>query len=149
MSIRPAHVEDATDIATLLLATRKACMPYAPLAHSDEDVRQWVCNVLLPSGGVNVLCDGDHVLGFVATCSQPGEAWIDQLYVQADQLRCGVGSRLLLHALAHLPRPIRLYCFQANTGARAFYQRHCFEAVAFSDGSINEERCPDVLYVLT
>lgn len=148
MSIRPARVEDATDIATLLLTTRKACMHYAPLAHSDEDVRQWVRDVLLPSGGVNVLCDGDHVLGFMATSVQQGEDWIDQLYVRADQLRRGVGSRLLLHALAHLPRPICLYCFQANTGARAFYERHGFEVVAFSDGSTNEERCPDVLYML-
>ncbi|WP_396269453.1 GNAT family N-acetyltransferase [Ideonella sp.] len=148
MSIRTARLEDATDIATLLLATRKACMPYAPLAHSDQDVRQWVRDVLLPSGGVNVLRDGDHVLGFVATRSQPGEAWIDQLYVHAGQLRRGVGSRLLLHVLAHLPGPICLYCFQANRGARAFYERHGFEAVAFSDGSTNEERCPDVLYVL-
>lgn len=149
MSIRPARIEEAPDVATLLLATRKACMPYAPLAHSDEVVRQWVSSVLLPSGGVNVLCDGDHVLGFVATRLQQGEAWIDQLYVQADRLRRGVGSRLLLHALAQLPRPVHLYCFQANGGARAFYERHGFEAVAFSDGSTNEERCPDVRYVLT
>ncbi len=57
----------------------------------------------------------------------------------------------LLHTCTdrHLPRPIRLYCFHANTGARAFYERHGFKAVAFSDGSTNEERCPDVLYVLT
>lgn len=148
-TIRPARAEDAADIAALFLATRRACMPYAPLAHADEDVGQWVCDVLVPGVGVSVLSDGEHVLGFVATSLQNGEAWIDQLYVQPDLLRRGTGSRLLLHTLKQLPRPVHLYCFQANVGARAFYERHSFQAVAFSDGAANEERCPDVRYVLT
>ncbi|MGE3511045.1 MAG: histone acetyltransferase, partial [Vicinamibacterales bacterium] len=29
---------------------------------------------------------------------------------------------------------------------RVFYERHGFVAVAFGDGSGNEERCPDILY---
>jgi hypothetical protein len=32
--------------------------------------------------------------------------------------------------------------------ALSFYERHGFRAIAFSDGSANEERCPDVLYEL-
>jgi hypothetical protein len=32
---------------------------------------------------------------------------------------------------------------------QAFYQRHGFRAASFSDGSVNEESCPDVLYELT
>jgi hypothetical protein len=59
-----------------------------------------------------------------------------------------VSSRLLAHALASLDLPVRLYTFQANTRARSFYERHGFKAIAFSDGSANEERCPDVLYEL-
>jgi hypothetical protein len=33
-----------------------------------------------------------------------------------------------------------------DAAARRFYERHGYIAVAFSDGSGNEERCPDVLY---
>ena len=124
-------------------------MPYAQLAHEDDDVRHWVREVLLPAGGVNVLNDGEQILGFVASSLQNGEAWIDQLYVQPHLLRRGAGSRLLQHALKQLPRPVHLYCFQANVGARAFYERHGFRAVAFSDGAANEEHCPDVRYLLT
>jgi ribosomal protein S18 acetylase RimI-like enzyme len=53
---------------------------------------------------------------------------------------------LLEQAKALLGSPIRLYTFQANQGARRFYERHGFRAVAFGDGSNSEERCPDVLY---
>ena len=41
---------------------------------------------------------------------------------------------------------LRLYTFQSNEGARRFYERHGFAAVAFGDGSDNEEREPDVRY---
>ena len=148
-TIRPARAEDAADVAALFLATRKACMPYAAMAHEDDGVRHWVRKVLVPAGGVSVLSDREQALGFVASSLQNGEAWIDQLYVQSGLLRRGTGSRLLLHALKQLPRPVHLHCFQANVGARAFYERHGFQAVAFSDGAANEERCPDVRYVLT
>ena len=43
---------------------------------------------------------------------------------------------------------MRLYAFQQNEAARRFYERHGFVAIAFGDGSTNEERCPDVLYGL-
>jgi hypothetical protein len=36
----------------------------------------------------------------------------------------------------------------ANAGARRFYERHGFSAIEFTDGSANEERCPDVLFEL-
>ena len=58
----------------------------------------------------------------------------------------GIGSVLLEHAFAVLPSPIRLHTFQANAGARRFYERHGFRAIQLTDGQENEERCPDVLY---
>jgi GNAT superfamily N-acetyltransferase len=60
----------------------------------------------------------------------------------------GVGSVLLAHAIETLALPIRLYTFQQNVGARRFYERHSFQAIQFTDGEDNEERCPDVLYEL-
>ena len=60
----------------------------------------------------------------------------------------GIGSRLLGHAHGGLLRSIRLWTFQANAGARRFYERHGYRAIAFTDGRENEERCPDVLYEL-
>jgi hypothetical protein len=35
---------------------------------------------------------------------------------------------------------------QCNDAARLFYEKHGFKAIAFADGSANEEQCPDILY---
>ena len=61
----------------------------------------------------------------------------------------GIGSRLLDVVIneAKLVTPVlRLYAFQCNEAARRFYERHGFTAVAFGDGSGNEEGEPDVRY---
>ena len=60
----------------------------------------------------------------------------------------GIGTSLLAQALRTLALPIRLYTFQANAGARRFYERHGFIPIEFTDGQGNEEHCPDVLYEL-
>jgi ribosomal protein S18 acetylase RimI-like enzyme len=41
---------------------------------------------------------------------------------------------------------LELWCFQANTYARRFYERHGFKAIRFTDGHDNEEKTPDVRY---
>lgn len=75
-------------------------------------------------------------------------AWIDHLYLDPASVGRGIGTGLLKLALQTLPRPIRLYSFAENLGARRFYERHGFVPIAFGDGSENEEGCPDVLYEL-
>ena len=55
----------------------------------------------------------------------------------------GIGSRLLERAKAERPDGLDLWTFQANTGARRFYERHGFVEVARTDGD-NEEGEPDI-----
>jgi len=145
--LRPASGHDAPRVAQLLIDTRSKFMPYAPSAHSDDEVREWVAATLVPGGGVIVAEVRGRVLGAMAT-ARDGCAWITQMAVDPAVVGRGLGSTLLAHALSTLPRPIRLYTFQANNGARRFYERHGFAAVAFTDGQGNEEHCPDVLYEL-
>jgi GNAT superfamily N-acetyltransferase len=148
IALRPAAAEEACAVAEVMLASRKAFLPYAPSAHSDAEVHQWVSDVLIPSGGVTVACAGALIVGILATSRDAAHSWIDQLYVVPDHVDQGIGSLLLAHALQTLPRPVRLHTFQANHCARSFYERHGFKAIAFTDGQGNEERCPDVLYEL-
>jgi ribosomal protein S18 acetylase RimI-like enzyme len=70
---------------------------------------------------------------------------MDQLYVLPEHQRCGVGTRLVAQA-KRLRRVLRLFAFQSNEPAREFYEKHGFKAIAFGDGSANEEGAPDVLY---
>lgn len=147
-TLRAALIEDSRDAAEVLLSSRKEFLPFAPIAHSEAEVHQWVREVLIPSGEVTVASVGSRVVGVLAVTRETGISWIDQLYVAPGYTGRGVGSLLLRHALSVLEFPIRLYTFQANGRARMFYERHGFAAIVFSDGSANEEGCPDVLYEL-
>jgi len=144
--LRSATQADAESAADVYLASRKALVGFAPLAHTDAQVRQWIAGLLIPSGGVMLAANGTQVVGMMATSQQGGHGWIDHLYVAPAFVGAGIGARLLARAKAGLGPPLRLYTFQANAGARRFYERHGFEAIAFSDGQNNEEKCPDVLY---
>ena len=148
VSLRPATDADAVRVAEVLLSSRKAFLPYACFARSDAEFYQWVRDVLIPAGGVTVACSGGLLVGVLATAREAGVSWVNHLYLAPSHVGQGIGSKLLAHALATLPLPVRLYTFQANTRGRRFYERYGFEAIQFTDGRSNEERCPDVLYEL-
>ena len=147
-SVRAAKAEDARRVADLLIDTRAAFMPYAPSAHPEPEVREWVASHLVPTGGVVVADVDGQIVGTMATTVEDGVSWITQMAVDPRVVGKGIGSVLLAHAIEALPRPIRLYTFQQNVGARRFYERHGFLAIEFTDGEGNEEKCPDVLYEL-
>ena len=146
--LRPATSADAPRVATLLIETRRAFMPYAPSAHPEPELRDWVASVLIPSGGVTVAEAHDRVVGVMATSHSEQGSWINQMAVDPALVNQGVGTLLLAHAMRTLTLPICLYAFQANSGARRFYERYGFVPIEFTDGQANEERCPDVLYKL-
>lgn len=146
ITLRPAVSADADAVAEVYLASRKAFVAFAPLAHSDAEVREWIAQVLVPAGQVIVALRGEQIIGMIATSTESGFHWIDQLYLAPGFTGVGTGSRLLEQAKAQLGSPLRLYTFQENAGARRFYERHGFQEIAFSDGAENEEKCPDILY---
>ena len=144
--LRAAIETDAQAAAMILIRTRAQFMPYAPAAHSEAEIRDWVRAQLIPSGGVVVAVQEHSPIGVMATSSGDGCSWVDQMAVMPEHVGRGVGSKLLAYALNSLAPPIRLYTFQANAGARRFYESHGFVAIELTDGRENEERCPDVLY---
>ena len=145
-SLRSAAAEDSESVARILIETRKALMPYAPWAHSEEDVRKWVRSHLIPTSNVTIAELNSRVVALVATSTDDSYLWIDQLYVHHEMTRQGAGTQLLSLVTSSTQLPIRLYTFQENLGARRFYERHGFLAVGFTNGQANEEHCPDVLY---
>ncbi|MCU0759643.1 MAG: GNAT family N-acetyltransferase [Steroidobacteraceae bacterium] len=144
--VRSASDVDAADVVRVLRCSRLRFLPYAPPVHSEAQTLQWVRSNLIPSGGMSVATIDGQVVGVVAVSQADGASWIDQLYVDPEYCGRGVGSQLLEVALSALPRPVRLYSFQQNDGARRFYERHGFSAIRHGDGSSNEEDCPDTLY---
>ncbi len=145
-TLHPATLADADTVCDVYLASRKRFLSFAPSAHSDDEVRQWIREHVIPTGSVTVASMNGAIVGMMNLSKSEMHGWIDQLYLHPDFVNKGIGTQLLLHAKSALGSPIRLYTFQANTGARRFYERHGFVAIEFGDGSKNEENCPDVLY---
>ena len=144
--LRAASLADAVAVADVYLCSRKELVSCAPLAHSDDDVREWIRARLIPTGRTTVAVAQDRVVGILAVSPGREASWIDHLYVLPGWVGRGVGTRLLDQAVRELPPPIGLYTFQQNLRARRFYEARRFVALEFGDGSGNEERCPDILY---
>lgn len=143
---RPATAADVEAVSAVYLAARKRFLPYAPLVHGDEEIQRWMADVLIPQAEVSVAEVEGRVVGMMVLARREGISWIDHLYLTPEFVGQGIGSAFVAQAKKRLGAPIRLFTFQANQGARRFYERHGFQAIRFGDGSQNEERCPDVLY---
>ena len=148
IEFRKAEPDDAAEVAEVYLQSRKTYVAFAPLAHSEAEVKQWVAKILIPSGNVEVAPIEEQIVGMCGTAYREPISWIDHLYLKPAFVGQGIGSLLLNRALEKLRRPIRLYTFQENTGACRFYERFGFVAIEYGDGSGNEEGVPDVLYEL-
>ncbi|BBA40029.1 MULTISPECIES: GNAT family N-acetyltransferase [Burkholderia] len=147
--LRRAISDDAAEVAEVYLRSRNTLASYAPLAHSEAAVREWIANMLVPSGNVTVAVNDNRIVGMAVHVVADGVAWLDQLYVHPEFKRQGIGSALLESVKSQTVGKLQLYTFQMNRDAAAFYERQGFVAIAYSDGSRNEEGCPDVLYCLT
>jgi GNAT superfamily N-acetyltransferase len=140
--LRPARPDDADAIAAVHRSSMRAAMPYLPELHTPEEDRVWVAHVVLPRQEVWVAEMAGSVVG-VTSLEGP---MVTQLYILPGKQGLGIGSALLARAKECRPEGLELYAFQRNSRARAFYERRGFIAVAFGDGSGNEEGEPDVLY---
>ena len=145
-TFKKATPADAAVVAKIYLASRKAFVSFAPLVHSDASVYSWILEVLIPADGVFILEEDGLAVGMMSLSKKHGVGWIDQLYLMPAAVGHGIGTLLISEAKSILGSPIRLFTFQKNFGARRFYERHAFQIVEFTDGSSNEEKCPDMIY---
>ncbi len=145
VTLRAAEPADAPALAELYLRSFRLAYDATDvrLAHDDGDVRRWMREDLLPGHTVTVaVAAGSVPVGFIGEA--PG--LVSHLYVDPAWTRQGIGSRLLRHAMDHQLTGLSLWTFEANAGARAFYEKHGFAAVEHTDGSGNDEGQPDVRY---
>ena len=136
---------DADATATLYLASRRAMLPDLRDPHSEAETRALMRDIAFTRYSVRLAEVDGEIVGFAARDG----AWLMQLYVKPGWTGRGIGSTLLEAILAEATTAtpiLRLYTFARNAGARRFYERHGFVAVAFGDGTGNEEGEPDVRY---
>ena len=138
-AIRRAEERDVEAVARLLREVRLACLPYLPDLHTPEEDIRFFRNRVFVEYDVWV-AGAEAVDGFIAFRA----GWIDHLYVRPQCQRSGIGKALLARAMRE-GSPRRLWVFQRNTAATAFYRSQGFREIGRTDGSRNEEREPDIL----
>jgi putative acetyltransferase len=139
--IELAIAADGDALAATFRAAREAAMPWLPKLHTEAEDRRFFEERVLAECEVLVVRRSGAPAGFLAL----KDDMVEHLYVHPEAQREGIGSALLDAAKARRPNGLRLWVFERNSGARAFYARHGFTEVRRTDGSGNEEREPDVL----
>jgi len=136
---------DADATATMYLASRRAMLPGLRDPHTEAQTRAWMRDTVFTRYSVRLAEVDGEIVGFAARDG----AWLMQLYVKPGWTGRGIGSTLLeviLTEAAAATPILRLHTFARNVGARRFYEKHGFAAVAFGEGTGNEEGEPDVRY---
>jgi len=109
--------------------------------HALADARRFFRDKVLPACEVWVATQSNQLLG-VLCLEAP---WIRHFAIFPKHQRQGIGTALLQTAREHSPAELRLFTFQRNAKARAFYEKHGFAAVAFGVSPAPELE-PDVEY---
>lgn len=137
--LRAARSTDAGAVGAIL-SEFVDTTDWMPRVHTRaEDVAH--AGTLIMRGWVTVAQVEDKVVGFSA-CDA---AKLNALYVAKRARGQGIGSALV-KTLQAQQRKLRVWTFQANTGAQKFYARHGFAEVTRTDGAENDEKLPDIRF---
>lgn len=140
-ALRPAGLSDMPVVARLNRHVRSVCLTYLPNLHTPEEDLAFFQERVFPASEVWLAEAGAELIGFAGARLD----WLDHLYVDPAWHGQGVGSALL-SAVRRSRTELNLWTFQNNDQARRFYERQGFRLIATTDGSGNEERCPDAHY---
>ena len=139
--MRQLRIDEANSAAELHRKAGALIPGYDTTLHSQEEYQAFYRHDVMEKGPVWGVFDQKTLRGHIALV--PG--WIDHLYVDPDFHRKGIG-RYLVRAAQEEQDELRLFTFQANLGARSFYEHVGFVIEELTDGQRNEEKLPDVTY---
>jgi len=113
--------------------------------HSFEENVHFIKNVLSKENTILLAIkpNSEKVLGMIAFTTTT----IAQLYVNADYLNHGIGTKLLNIAKEKSEDKLELFTFQRNDIARNFYEKHGFTEIGRNYK--NELNLPDIKYEWT
>jgi GNAT superfamily N-acetyltransferase len=136
ISCRPAYADDMQACAAILNRWIDETS-WMPRVHSHAGVEQHYRETVFSTRNVMIADCGGVVTDFIALS--------DDHHVMAFYVDRATRSKgLLNHAKEKYPHGLRLWTFQANSGAQGFYAREGFREVRRTAGG-NEENLPDTL----
>ncbi|GAA4919823.1 GNAT family N-acetyltransferase [Streptomonospora salina] len=141
-AVRRAVGTDAAAVAGGWLRSFAAALPTVDRAHTDEQVRSWIREIVVPGQETWAATVAGSVVAMMVLDGQD----LAQLYLDPRWQGRGIGGRLVRLAQQRRPAGLALWTFQVNESARRFYERHGFVAAERTDGRGNAEREPDIRY---
>lgn len=142
IDIRQLDRSDMGDAARVHRAAFDDRLPHLAGRHTPAEDLAYFEHHVFTDCEVFGAWEGERLLAFIAI----RDWWIDQLYVSPEHQGEGLGSHLLDVAKARQTE-LRLWTFQRNLPARAFYEARGFELIERTDGARNDEQEPDALYL--
>jgi GNAT superfamily N-acetyltransferase len=134
--------QDMEEVARLHRASFDAALPWLAGLHTPDEDKVYFRERVFEDCEVWGVIGAGVILGFIAF----REEFVDQLYVLPQAQGRGVGSALIAKAQSRFDR-LALWTFQRNLKARGFYAARGFVVAEETDGTRNEEKEPDALYV--
>ena len=141
LTLRMAVAGDVDAIAGVFSPSLRL-LTFLPELHTVEEDCWFIANRILKECAVIVALHGDTIVSFLARQDEE----IRLLHTHPDFIGRGAGTLLLDAEKDKGHAALELWCFQANTQARRFYEAHGFRPIRFTDGEANEEKMPDVRY---
>jgi ribosomal protein S18 acetylase RimI-like enzyme len=120
--LQPADLEGITRVHWRAFST---AYQFRNWSYTEDEVRCWYAGKLAEWDWGRVVCARETIVALLAAIG----AHIDQLFVDPDHQRVGLGSALLRAMLERGLRPATLQVFAQNTPARLFYERFGFRQV--------------------
>ena len=116
--IRPYKSDDFEAVTTLWRRAREQAFPdfQRRKGHTFAEDQAYFRDVILVNNDVWVVSMNETPAAFMAIAGD----FIDQLYVDPECQRSGLGRALLEHARSLSPEHLWLYTLQINTNGRAF-----------------------------
>jgi GNAT superfamily N-acetyltransferase len=142
--LRQLELADMDAAARVLRTAFDHALPSLAGLHTPAEDRWFFRERVFTSCAVWGAFDNTAMIGTIAF----REDWIDQLYVLPGAQGRGIGTKLLGVAQTSFDR-LQLWTFQRNARARRFYEARGFALVQETDGTRNEEKEPDALYLWT
>jgi len=141
--IREYRREDFDAVTILWRISREKSLPEFQLekGHFFFEDRDDFQKHIVKNNQIWVVESQNYPVGFMAMNND----FVDQLYIDPDYQRRGIGRSLLNLARERSPDHVWLYTLQVNVSAREFYEKHGFVAEKFGVSPPPESE-PDVEY---
>ena len=123
--VRPLQPFDLDGISRVHWRACRIAYRFMGWSYTEDEVRRWYAGKIEEWDWGQIVCAQDMIVAYLAA----NGAHIDQLFVDPDHQRAGLGSALLAAMLERRLRPATLHVFAENGPARAFYERFGFRQV--------------------